>query len=90
MELKFKNITISSKEIYNEFIKYHNKKFGKKEGFKLFIMLLFIVYIIVFNIKIHNYSIIIIIACLALIGFFIHKVHHRETAVKKELKSPKI
>lgn len=90
MELKFKNITRCSEQLYKEFLKFHNKKFGKKEVMQLLFMLFAILYIIVFNIKNHNFTFIIIIVMVALIAFFIYKVLHREKVADKELKSPKI
>lgn len=90
MELKFKNITKCSEQIYKDFLKFHNKRFGKKEALHLFIMLLFIVYIIVFNIKNHNFTFIIIISLIGLLAMFVYKVYHRETIADKELKSPKV
>lgn len=90
MELKFKNITKSSVQIYKDFLRFHNKKFGKKEEFNLFMMLLFIVYIIVFNIKIGNFKFLVIVLIIGLIALFSYKVYHRETVADKQMKSHKV
>lgn len=90
LELKFKNITKSTKQIYNQFLRFHNKKFGKKEALHLLLMLFVILYIIIFNIKNKSYYFLLIVGCIGLIVMFIHKIVRRETAVEKEMKSSKI
>ena len=90
LELKFKNITKSTKDIYNQFLRFHNKKFGKKELLHLFLFLFFIAYFIVFNIKNKNYTYIIILIAIALIAGFVYKVIHRQNVPEKELKSKRI
>ena len=90
MELKFRNITKCGEQIYKDFLKFHNKRFGKKEAFNLFIMLVFIIYIIAFNVKNHNFIFVIIFLAICLLGFFAYKVYHRETVADKEMKSSKV
>ena len=90
MELKFKNITKCSKEIYNEFLEFHNKKFGLKERMNLIFILIVISYMLVFNIKFKNFKFIVIVVILLLIAFLSYKIYRRENTPKKELKSSKI
>ena len=90
MELKFKNITKCSKEMYNEFLIFHNKKFAIKERAQLLFVLFVIAYMLVFNIKYKNFTFMAIIAIILLICFFTYKIYRRETTPKKEMKSSKI
>ena len=90
MELKFKNITKCSKEMYNEFLTFHNKKFAMKERLQLLFILFVIAYMIVFNIKFGNFKYLALISIILLICFFAYKVYRRETAPKREMKSSKI
>ena len=90
MELKFINITKSSKKIYYEFLDFHNKKFGKKESIQTFLIFFAIIYMIVFNVKNGNFFFPIIIALILLLAGFFQNVLHKEKAVKKELGSSKI
>lgn len=90
MKLKFKNITKCSKKTYNDFLKFHNKKFEKKELIGALIFFLLILFIIIYNIKIGNFSLIIIIGVLILLLGFFYNIFHKQKEVEKEFKSSKI
>ena len=90
MELKFKNITKCSKEIYNEFLTFHSKKFAFKEKIQLLFIVFVIAYMIVFNIKFKNFTFVVVAVILLLIGFFAYKVYRRENVPKKQLKTSKV
>lgn len=90
MILKFRNITKSNKQIYNEFLEFHNKKYGKKENIRTVIMFLFILYIIIFNIANSNLKLIVFFILIILTSFFIYKLYYPQKVVERELKSSKI
>lgn len=90
MNLEFKNITKCNKQIYYQFLEFHNKKYGKKENFYMVCMFLGLIYITVFNIIHKNFSFLLCITFILIIFLLINSVRYRYKVVKKELKSPKV
>ena len=90
MKPKFKNITEANELIYNQFLEFHNKKYGKKETTCAIFMFLVILYIIIFNIIYNKLKFIVIIISIVLITLYINKIYHKAKVAEKELKSSKV
>lgn len=89
MELKFKNITKCSKDMYNQFLKFHDKTYSGRDSFKTILIILIIVYMIIFNITYKNWLLVIILLAMA-IAYFISNKRYQNKVVSKQLKSSKI
>lgn len=89
MELKFKNITKSTKSIYNEFCKFHSQEHKQEYLFKAILLLLVVLYMIIFNILYKNYIVAIVIVVAAILLCISREKHQKKTR-KRELKSSKI
>ena len=89
MELQFKNVTKSTKSVYNEFVKFHSEEHRHEYLFKAILILIVVVYMTIFNIIYKNYiSAIIIILAVVLIGIYREK--EQKNVTKRELNSSKI
>lgn len=89
MEIKFKNITKCTASLYNQFLEFHNKKYKVRNILTVVTILIAVLYMIIFNIKYKNYSIVILVIAFTFLGFFIREKYQKKV-VKKELKSQKI
>ena len=69
MKILFKNNTKYTKEKYNAFIEFHKEKYGKKILFKMFLILLCLLYIIIFNVINKNWKIILLLLFIGLIAY---------------------
>lgn len=89
MNLLFKNETKYSKKCYENFLIFHNKKFGVSSNFYtlIFVLLLTFCFVIQVNAKNIKLSIVFI---LALILFLLWRVFHPIKEVKDEFESKKI
>ena len=85
MKIIFKNNTKYTKQVYFDFLEFHNKKFGKKYWFYTILVLIIILYILIINIIYFNWrlAILLIITC---ISFAIYRVKSQEKIIKNELK----
>lgn len=89
MEVKFKNITKCTQNLYNDFLKFHDKKYKTRTILTDLIISIAILYMLGFNIKYNNYFIVVFIILFTILGFYI-KNKHQKNIVKKEMKSKKI
>ena len=89
MELKFKNITRYNKKIYAEFIQFHTQKNLIKNVIYIFIIIIPLTYIFIYNVKINNmnsvYALLVIIILVIL-----YKVFSQKRIIKREINSSKI
>ena len=90
MKLKFKNITKCSKQIYYDFIDFHNKKYGKKESAKIIGMILAVAYIIIFNVVYNRLNFLLILSLIGVIALVVHQIIRKYKVTEKELKSSRI
>ena len=74
MKLLFKNTTEYTKENYNEFIKFHQEKFGIKTLIKFGIFILCILYIFVINLLNLNWRLLLILILAGVCAYIIYKI----------------
>lgn len=89
MEILFKNITKSSKKIYDQFLDFHNKRYKKRDMIQNIFFIIAISYMIIFNIVHQDYKMVLIISVLAAL-YLIGNNFQQKNVVKKELKSEKV
>lgn len=84
MKILFKNKTKYTKEIYKEFVEFHNKKYSFQYTlFNIFIIALLLFFIIC-QIK-YEYYVLAIISCIVFTVFCLYRYFHPISVVKKEL-----
>lgn len=89
LNLLFKNVTKYSKVVYDEFLKFHSKKFSFRYNlFSLAISMLLLSFIIL-HVSYNNYGIAIII-CACLTSFILYRYFHPIEEVRNEYNSEKI
>ena len=86
MELKFKNITKCTKDIYNEFLRFHSQKHKNEYLIKAILILFVITYMVIFNIIYKNYMVALIIILMVIL-VCISREHYRKKNRKKQLKN---
>jgi len=89
MKLLFKNTTTYTKEIYDEFLIFHNQKFKYSYILYTAVIIALILYLIIMQVKNHNITLAIILSSI-LSGFFLWRYLHPISVVQKEYKSEKI
>ena len=89
MKVLFKNRTRYTKEVYDIFLQFHNKKYGSSYIFYTAFVALLIFFCFGMNLKYHNYSIAILLF-VAMIIFLYWRFTHPKEEVKKELKTDAI
>ena len=91
MKVLFKNTTEYNKENYNEFIKFHQNKFGVKTIIKISLIGLCLIYIIIMNLIYKNLKAVGIILLVGLIVYGLNKLRVSEQIQdrKKDIKSKK-
>ena len=89
MKVLFKNKTKYTKEMYKEFLEFHEEKYGTTYYLYTIIFILAFVFCIVMQLKYANYLLALITA-ITLIGFVFWRFYHPIKTVKKEIKSKKI
>ena len=89
MELKFKNITKCTKNIYNEFLRFHSQKHKNEYLLKAILILFVVTYMVIFNVIYKNYIIALIIIGIAVLLCVSKECYQRKTT-RRELKSSKI
>lgn len=89
IELKFKNITKCTPNLYDKFLKFHSKKYKTRDMITVLFTLAIIIYMLVFNIVYHGYISAILIATIGIL-YLMSRNYYQKKVVKKELKSSKI
>lgn len=85
----FKNETEYSPEVYENFLRFHEKKYGQKQRFKMIIFIILIMYGMIINIKYKN-IVAAIVFLIASIIYIVYKTVYQNKMVEKEFKSDKI
>ena len=73
-EILFKNVTIYNTKNYNQFIKFHNKKYSFSNNLYTIIMSVLLIYCVILNIKQKNIQFTMLFVAL-LIGFLWWKIY---------------
>ena len=91
MKVLFKNTTEYNRENYDEFIKFHQEKFGVKTLIKMGVIALCLIYIIIMNLIYKNLRGVGIILLIGLIVYGLNKlqVSGQNQDIKKNIKSKK-
>lgn len=84
MKILFKNTTKYDKENCNNFIMFHNNKYGRKELIQGILVALFAIYVLIFNIVYKNWAFIIILLLLCALVYLINKYKSEKNKNKKE------
>lgn len=89
MKILFKNRTKYTKSTYQEFLNFHQEKYGPKYQFYTAIILILIFFCFAMQVKYHKYTLAILFAC-SLTAFFLWRFFHPLKQIKKEMESEKI
>lgn len=89
MKILFKNTTKYSKKTYDEFLKFHNDRFGHMYTFITLLIAIGLFYLISMQVIYHNITVAIIL-CVLLTIFFLWRLLHPVSEISKEYKSDKI
>lgn len=89
LKILFKNITKYDKEIYTDFLKFHQKVFGLKYSLYTAFIIGILLILIALQLRIHNIDFAIIL-CFVIVGFFLWRYLHPASEVSKEFNSEKI
>jgi len=87
MRVLFKNTTKYDKENCNNFIEFHNNKYGTKELLKAILIGICIIYMLIFNLINKNWLLLLILIVTGILLYFINI--HKEEKKKKERKKVK-
>ena len=89
MELRFRNVTKCTPNLYDEFLEFHNKKYKLRDISTLLLIFVVVAYMVIFNIVYHNYIIAIFITVIGIVGYIFNN-NYQKKVVRKERKSSKI
>lgn len=89
LKILFKNETKYNKEIYENFLNFHNKKFHFKYTLYTAAIIMLLIFCLSLQVKYHNYTLAILFG-IFLSAFFLWRFLHPFSTVQKELKSKKI
>ncbi len=89
LKILFKNITKYDKEIYTDFLKFHQKVFGLKYSLYTAFVIGLLLILVAMQIRNHNMNLAIIL-CSIITGFFLWRYLHPASEVAKEVNSAKI
>lgn len=89
MKVLFRNTTKYTKEKYNDFLKFHDNKYGTKELIRLILIGLCLLYIFIFNIVCKKWYIILLFIVLAVIIYFFNKLSSDKRGKKNKRKIEK-
>lgn len=78
MKVLFKNTTKYDKENCNNFIRFHNNKYGVKELIKVILIILFFIYVIIFNLVYKNWASVILILAIGVLLYFVEKYKNKK------------
>ena len=84
MKILFKNTTKYDKENRENFIKFHEDKYGTKELIKTMLISILIAYMIIFNIINLGWYSLLILVPLCAIAYFVYKVVLKKKQAKKK------
>lgn len=88
MKILFKNKTKYTKKAYNEYLQFHQKKYGHNYQFATILTILLLLFCTIMNLKYSNFSTAILL--LIVIAFFcFHRFFYPIKKVEKELKTEK-
>jgi Ca2+/Na+ antiporter len=89
MKVLYKNTTKYTKEVYEKFLKFHQKKYGLKYKVVTLIVILLLIFCMGINFKYGNLLIglLFLVGC---IGFLIYRYYEPIKKITKERKSDKI
>ena len=85
MNMLFKNTTKYSKECYENFLIFHNKKFGVSSNFYTLLIVILMAFCIALQLKAGNTQLVFIFI-LTLICFLLWRIFHPIKEVKDELR----
>lgn len=89
LKILFENTTKYSKDIYENFLTFHQKKYRFSYITYNIIVTAFVITGLILQVKYHNYSIAILLCC-GLTFFLLWRLFHPISEVSKEYKSEKI
>ncbi len=89
LKLLFKNTTKYTKAIYDKFLIFHNQKYQFTYMAYTAMVVAFIIFSLIMQVKYHNFTIAIILCC-GLTAFVLWRFFRPVSEVKKEYKSEKI
>lgn len=89
LKILFKNVTKYNKEIYTDFLKFHQKVFGVKYSLYTAFVIGLLLILVAMQIRSHNMDLAIIL-CFVIVGFFLWRYLHPASEVSKEFNSEKI
>lgn len=89
LKILFKNETKYNKEIYENFLNFHNKKFHFKYTLYTAAIIMLLIFCLSLQVKYHNYTLAILFG-IFLSAFFLWRFLHPFSIAQKELKSNKI
>ncbi len=89
MNLLFKNVTKYSKEVYDEFLKFHSKKFSFRYNLFSLAISMLLLFFMMLHISYNNYGIAVII-CACLTAFILYRYFQPIEEVRNEYNSEKI
>ena len=89
MKVLFKNKTKYSKEIYEEFLDFHQEKYGTSYYIYTALIVLALLFCIILQFKYKNY-LISILTMLILLIFLMWRFYHPTKVIENEMKSKKI
>ncbi len=89
MNLLFKNVTKYSKEVYDEFLKFHSKKFSFRYNLFSLAISMLLLFLMMLHISYNNYGIAVII-CACLTAFILYRYFQPIEEVRNEYNSEKI
>lgn len=86
MKILFKNNTKYTKEKYNDFIEFHQKKYGKKIIIKLLLILICVLYIVILNLMNRNWKIILLLLIIGVACYFLNNMKKtRQSSNNKQM-----
>ena len=89
LKLLFKNTTKYTKTVYDNFLVFHNKKYQLTYMAYTAIVVAFILFTLIFQVKYHNFTIAIVLCC-GLTVFVLWRFFRPVAEMTKEYKSEKI
>lgn len=88
MKLIFKNKTKYTKQVYANFLQFHQNKYGIKYKFTTILTILILSFFIITNLQYSNYPTVFLVV-IALVLFCLHQFFYPIKKVEKELKTEK-
>lgn len=89
MKVKFKNKTKYTKEAYNVFLSFHQRKYGMKYKINTLIIIILFSFCVAVNFKFGNYGVGIIFS-ISVVCFLLYRFYNPINKIEKESNSEKI